>query len=268
MGEPAHSPPSDELKPVHASAEREDDESISCSERPASGSSEAVLGRQFELDQAEAAAALARLSSAAAKTLYDAIVVAETLDEFHRLARLVWLGAYEGAISHDAADWLQSLINGRRPSSRGNSPGHLTILARAGGLSAGGEPGSRFKSRQRPRSPDRKASRARRRTLGGSSSLPPKLRVRYTEGQRAVMCVVAGEVKQHGICRLPIDKIAALAGVCRTTVQTTMHEARRQGDIQIVERPRRGRKSLTNILKIASADWHAWLRRGPRRLPE
>jgi hypothetical protein len=80
--------------------------------------------------------------------------------------------------------------------------------------------------------------------LGGSSALPDNLRHHYTEGQRAVLCIIAGEIKRCGVCDFPIDKIAALAGVCRTTVQTTMHEARRLGHIKITERPIPGRKSL------------------------
>lgn len=122
---------------------------------------------------------------------------------------------------------------------------------------------SRFTPRQRPRSPDRQASRDRRRRLGGSSALPDTLRHHYTEGQRAVLCIIAGEIKHHGVCDLPIDKIAALAGVCRTTVQTTLHEARRLNHIRITERPVPGRKNLPNLVEIASAEWRTWLKRGP-----
>lgn len=100
-----------------------------------------------------------------------------------------------------------------------------------------------FVSRQRPRSPDREASRRRRRQLGGSSALPDAMRWHYTEGQRAVLCIIAGEVKRKGICDLLIDKIGALAGVCRTTVQTALHEARRLGHLKITERPQRGRRA-------------------------
>ncbi len=71
------------------------------------------------------------------------------------------------------------------------------------------------KPRQRPRSPDREASRARRRKLGGSSALSPDIRHHYTEGQRAVLCVISGEVKRHGFCDFPIDKIGSIAGVGR-----------------------------------------------------
>jgi hypothetical protein len=127
-----------------------------------------------------------------------------------------------------------------------------------GGIIAAARP------RQRPRSPDRKASRDRRRRLGGSSALPDTLRHHYTEGQRAVLCIVAGEVKRHGVCDLPIDKIAALAGVGRTTVQTTMHIAwKALGHIKITRRPRRGQKSLTNLVEVKSPEWLTWLKRGP-----
>jgi hypothetical protein len=109
-------------------------------------------------------------------------------------------------------------------------------------------------------------SRDRRRMLGGSSALPDSLRHHYTEGQRAVLCIVAGEVKLHRVCDLPIDQIAALAGVCRTTAQTAMHEARLLGQVTITERPRFGRKSLTNIIRISSPRWLAWLKRGRVRM--
>lgn len=120
------------------------------------------------------------------------------------------------------------------------------------------------KPRQRPRSPDRKASRDRRRRLGGSSALPDTMRHHYTEGQRAVLCIVAGEVKHHGTCDLPIDKIAALAGVGRTTVQTALHIAWKGcGHIKVTRRPRRGKKSLTNLIEIMSQEWLTWIKRGP-----
>lgn len=122
---------------------------------------------------------------------------------------------------------------------------------------------SRIAPRQRPRSPDRQASRDRRRRLGGSSALPDTLRHYYTEGQRAVLCIIAGEIKHRGVCDAPIEKIAALAGVCRTTVQTTLHEARRLGHIKITERPMPGRKHLSNLVQITSPEWQTWLKRGP-----
>jgi len=52
--------------------------------------------------------------------------------------------------------------------------------------------------------------------------------------------------------QLPIDKIAALGGVCRTIVQTTFHEARRFCHLKITERPIPGGKHLANVVEIVS----------------
>ena len=81
------------------------------------------------------------------------------------------------------------------------------------------------------------------------------------EGQRAVLCVVGFEIMDHGSCDLAVDAIAAKAGVGHTTVQTTMHEARRLGHLTIRERPMPGKKNLTNIVRISSQEWLAWLKR-------
>jgi hypothetical protein len=202
---------------------------------------------------------LRTFASVAASVIYDAINVAETPDQLDDLARTMWRGYGEGAITDDDANVLQSCIDRRRPLPS-NTP--RTAPGRAIGELAG-RVLSRSWSRQHPRSPDREASRCRRRVLGGFSAMPPNLRWHYTEGQRAVLTIIAGEIKHHGECDLPIDKIGALAGVCRTTVQTTLHEARLLSHITVAERPQIGRKSLTNIVQIISREWLVWIKRGP-----
>jgi hypothetical protein len=125
---------------------------------------------------------------------------------------------------------------------------------------------SRFLPRQRKKvfsDKERTQRRDRKRKLGGSSALPDTMRHYYSEGERAVLCVVSFEVKRHGICDLSIDEIADRAGVRRTTVQNAMHEARRLCHFHITERPRRGEKSLTNLITIISAEWRAWIKRAP-----
>src|SRR5262245_61501649 len=203
--------------------------------------------------------ALREFASVAATAIYDAINAANAPDDLDQLARIMWRGYGEGVIGEDDAQILQSCIDQRRPLAR-NTP--RTVPGRAIGKLAG-RVGSRAISRQHPRSPDRKASRDRRRMLGGSGVMPANLRHYYTEGQRSVLCIIAGEVRQHGLCDLPIDKIAALAGVCRTTVQTTLHEARRLFHIKVIERPQPGRKSLTNVVRVISDEWLMWIKRGP-----
>jgi hypothetical protein len=196
--------------------------------------------------------------SAAGRALLHIINTGSDVYHLDEAARLLWKGYGEGCIGDGEATFLSNAIDRRRPLGRRTAPGHATQVGRVNGRVLG-----RFTPRQRQRSPDRKASRDRRRMLGGSGGMPDNLRQHYTEGQRAVLCIVAFEVKRCGVCDFPIEKIAALAGVGRTTVQTTMHEARRLGHITIVERPRRGLKNLTNLVRISELCWLAWIKRGP-----
>jgi hypothetical protein len=62
---------------------------------------------------------------------------------------------------------------------------------------------------------------------------------------------------------LTIDEIGDRAGVHSTTVRNALHEARRLGHVQIIERRRPSAKSLPNLVKIISADWLAWMKRAP-----
>ena len=122
----------------------------------------------------------------------------------------------------------------------------------------------------RPRrvgSPDKLASRERRRLLGGGSLLPPELRVSFTEGERAVLSVIAFEaIKSRpkkrfvmGHCELPLDAIAARAGTSRSTVKNAIREARRLSQLTVVFRPRVGQRSKTNLIAIGSDEWARWL---------
>ena len=77
------------------------------------------------------------------------------------------------------------------------------------------------------------------------------------------MCIISGEIKRQGLCELSIDEISARAGVCRTTTQNAVHQGRCLGHITVQERPRPGLKNLTNIVRICSQDWLAWIKRGP-----
>ena len=55
-------------------------------------------------------------------------------------------------------------------------------------------------------------------------------------GEAAVLAVVAVEVRKHGRCTLHINTIAALAGVCRTTVKNALREAEALSFIRVVVR--------------------------------
>ncbi|WP_132029929.1 hypothetical protein [Aquabacter spiritensis] len=186
------------------------------------------------------------------------IVGARSVARLDDLMRSVYRAHTVGHVSDVEVEDLQGRIDVRRldlSGPRSPRPG-MSVVQRVGSL---------FRPRRRPVSPDRQASRERRRNLGGSGALPDTLRGHFTEGERAVLTIVAGEVKAHGRCTLPLDKIAALAGVGRTTTQNAVHEARRLGLLSVTLRPQKGAKNLPNVFEIISQQWLAWIRRGPKR---
>jgi hypothetical protein len=186
--------------------------------------------------------------------LYSLINDCATSDHLQAVAGLVWRQLGCGSIDDAAASYLAACIEARK-GSRHHRVASTVIAPLRGRV-------GRFFPRKPQRSPDRAASRGRRRMLGGSSVLPPDLRSQFTEGERSVLCVIAGEVKRQDQCDWPIDKIAALAGVCRTLVQNTLRKAKTLGCITVLERKRRGLKNLPNIVRIACKEWWAWLKRG------
>jgi hypothetical protein len=165
----------------------------------------------------------------------------------------VWRDFVRGVITEAEADHRTALLAAQRLP--GIAAGPLRRLSATGIR--------KFAPRRYQRSPDREASRHRRRVLARDGHMPPDVRAHYTEGECAVLTVIAGEVKRQGVCDWPIDKIAAVAAVCRTTAQNAMRRAARLQHITVQHRPVRGRKSLTNVIRIVSQEWRTWIERGP-----
>ena len=61
-------------------------------------------------------------------------------------------------------------------------------------------------------------------------------------------------------CRLSVPNIAAVAGVAETTVRNAIREARKLGLLTVEERQITGFRNDTNIVRIISPEWTAWLR--------
>ena len=95
-----------------------------------------------------------------------------------------------------------------------------------------------------------------------SGVVPAKIAASFTLAEVAVLTVIARQCQRAGACVLPVDAIAALAGCCRRTVQNAMRHAQQLGLILVKERRRPGLPSFTNVVRIISKDWQAWLRLG------
>ena len=113
--------------------------------------------------------------------------------------------------------------------------------------------------------------------LGRFGALPPALASRFTTAENAVLAVIAAEHVKHGRCTLPIDHIAALAGVGRTTVKNALREAQGQGLSGLRNGgSRRGgtRRTSSRSPRRSGLSWLRMRRRGvgsnshPPRIPE
>jgi hypothetical protein len=171
------------------------------------------------------------------------------LDE---IARLTWRAHGEGHLAdRDAEAVSEALQTQRRAFAARRAPQALSQPKPALGLP---------RHARKPCSLDRQASVERRRRQAMSGAVPAKIAAAFTLGELAVLSVIARQCQRGGTCSLPIDAIAALAGVSRTTAQNTLRQARLLGLLEVKERRRRGLPSLTNVIKLISKEWSAWLK--------
>lgn len=189
-----------------------------------------------------------------AETMRAAIAAAHTLAQMDGLSRDVWSAHASGAVDDDGAQRLAELLHERRRAVRETVVPVGVPLGRV----------SLFLPRKPCASPDRSASRERRRRLACSGPMPPQLAARFTTGQLAVLKVVGDEMAANGVCGLCIDAIAARAGVCRRLAQGAIRLAEGDGLITVQERRRQGQKNLPNLVRVLSREWQAWLKRGRR----
>lgn len=64
---------------------------------------------------------------------------------------------------------------------------------------------------------------------------------------------------EHGRCTLPINALAAMAGVGRTTVQNALRLASRLGFLACTARRQTRNRNLPNLVRITSKEWMSWL---------
>jgi hypothetical protein len=182
-----------------------------------------------------------------------------TLDGFARTVWQTW-GAQE--ITDEQAQALAEAIEARKREVRGMD----TVAQRAPHVAAQAKARGRlshFPAKRKPqRSPDRRASIERRRTLAASGPMPPQLASQFTTGELAVLRLVADEVRDKRHCTLTLGELAARAGVGITTARNAIHEAAGHGYLTIEERRRDKRPNLSNVVRIVSREWLTWIARG------
>jgi hypothetical protein len=181
-------------------------------------------------------------------------IASASLNALDHLARTIWQSHAAGAIADDQAQRLAELIEARRGPARAARKPVGIPLGRV----------SIFPPRRMQRSPDRARSIERRRTLAASGPMPPQLAARFTTSELAVLRIVADAVRDNGQCVLPVDAIAARAGVCRRLAQNAIRQAAREGLLTIQERRREGRRNDYNVVRIVSTEWLMWIKRGGR----
>jgi hypothetical protein len=182
-----------------------------------------------------------------------------TLDGF---ARAIWADWGAGRLTDEQASALAETLEGRKREVRGidtvaQRVPHVAALAKGQGRLSHFPP-----KRKATHSPNRRVSIERRRTLAASGPMPPQLACRFTTGELAVLRLVADEVRTKRHCTLTLGEIAARAGVGMTTARNAIREAAGHGYLTIEERRRDKRPNLSNVVRIVSREWLAWIERG------
>jgi hypothetical protein len=187
-----------------------------------------------------------------AEQFHAATAAARNFPALDEISRTLWQAHAAGALSDAAAQAAAEAVEARKATLKGPRPSPAS---------------NRASGRPKPcRSPDRARSIRRRRAVAASGAVPAKIAASFTLGELAALSIIAGEVKRRGRCDLPIDALAAMAGVCRRTAQNAIRQAERLGLLTVHARPRPGQKSETNIIEVICPQWRAWLRFGNDRV--
>ncbi|WP_306440329.1 helix-turn-helix domain-containing protein [Methylobacterium sp. WL64] len=171
----------------------------------------------------------------------------------------LWRAYSDGKVTEAEAEALSGLIEARRTKSGIVSHSQTTNIVQ-----------DRQSSPRRPgvgSRPRTDASMERRRRWAASGRLPPGLATRFTLAEQAVLALVAAEVVRRKDCRLSVPNLAAFTGVAETTVRNAIREARKLGLLTVEERQITGFRNDTNIVRIVSPEWTAWLRLARTRDP-
>ncbi len=168
-------------------------------------------------------------------------IAATPRNRLPELSAAVWKAYAAGVIGEDDAQALAEAVEAKKAVP-------TAVIARK-------HVGSR------PRSPE---SLERRRRWTASGLMPPQLAAQFTMGEVAALAVVAAEASKRGACKLTLGHIAALAGVCRSTVRNAVRQAVALGLMRSEEWRLSAWRNAPNTVTVISPEWLAWLRLGQR----
>ena len=185
----------------------------------------------------------------------------------------MWRAFGDGKVSEAEAEALSGLIEERTdaPALRRMPHAARAPLDAAEAHTEQHTPQDRQSVARRPgigSRPRTDASMERRRRWAASGRLPPGLAARFTLAEQAVLALVAAEVVRRKDCRLAVGHLAAIVGVAETTVRNAVREAVKLGLVTVEERRVTGFRNDTNIVRIISAEWTAWLRLARKGVPK
>lgn len=187
---------------------------------------------------------------------------ADRSDQLDAIARTLWQAHGTGALDDNAATSVAAAIDARRLALAGkrtlghqNSTALRTILSRAQDRA----------QLDADRKDNRRTRRIRRALSGRVPGDIAEALAGITAAIAAVFDVIGCELAARRCCDLPIGKIAALAGVCRSTVKNAIRLARAAGLLDVVERRVSRFRNATNLIGFAATPlggrWKAWLAR-------
>ncbi|MCJ2139432.1 GntR family transcriptional regulator [Methylobacterium sp. E-066] len=177
-----------------------------------------------------------------------------------QVTALLWRAYGEGKVTEAEAEALSGLIEARTDAPAARRFSLAPPVPSAPGDSLLHQDPSASRRRSVGSRPRTDASMERRRRWAASGRLPPGLAARFTLAEQAVLSLVAAEVVRRKDCRLAVGHLAAIVGVAETTVRNAIREAVKLGLVTVEERRITGFRNATNIVRIVSSEWTAWLR--------
>ncbi len=159
----------------------------------------------------------------------------------------MWGAFASGAISENDAQRLSEALEARKRS-----------------CSISSQPKAPKPATARLKPVQRQAAIERRRRQAASGAIPPAIASHFTTGEQAALAVIARASQQQRGRTLMwfLDKIAALAGVCRSTARNAIRKAKALGFIHVQEQRLRWFRNGANKISIIASTWMQWLSRG------